>query len=156
MFGLKEGLNDYNYEMCGIVSYTISDKNICYRCYPCPTSFVVDPRLSIFVFENICICIRIRSYPYLNSNPNKKWKQICFHWYSFVFDPITLLPSHFPGCRASWAYSLSASSACPHITHSCCLLHVVAPSFEKAKHRWTLDIALLVGHWWVNWKTSTV
>jgi hypothetical protein len=28
MFGLKEGLNDYKYDMCGIVSYTISDKNI--------------------------------------------------------------------------------------------------------------------------------
>jgi hypothetical protein len=26
MFGLKEGLNDYNYDMFGIVSYTISDK----------------------------------------------------------------------------------------------------------------------------------
>jgi hypothetical protein len=28
MFGLKEELNDYNYDMCGMMSYTISDKNI--------------------------------------------------------------------------------------------------------------------------------
>jgi hypothetical protein len=72
MFGLKEELNDYNYDMCGMVSYTISDKNIRYRCYPYPTSSVFDPRLFIFVFENICICIR--SYPYSNSNPNKNMK----------------------------------------------------------------------------------
>jgi hypothetical protein len=30
MFELKEKLNDYNYDMCGMVSYTISDKKI--RC----------------------------------------------------------------------------------------------------------------------------
>jgi hypothetical protein len=74
MFGLKEGLNDYNYDMCGMVSYMISDKNIRYRRYPCPISSVFDPRLSIFVFENIRICIRIRSYPYSNSNPTKNMK----------------------------------------------------------------------------------
>jgi hypothetical protein len=74
MFGLKEGLNDYNYDMCGMVSYTISDKNICYQRYPCSTSFVFDPRLTVFVFENIRICIRIRSYPYSNLNPNKNMK----------------------------------------------------------------------------------
>jgi hypothetical protein len=74
MFGLKEGLNDYNYDMCGMVSYTISDKNIRYRRYPCPISSVFDPRLSVFVFENIRICIRIRSYPYSNSNPTKNTK----------------------------------------------------------------------------------
>ena len=74
MFGLKEGLNDYNYDMCGMVSYTISDKNIRYRRYPCPISSVFDPRLSVFVFENIRICIRIRSYPYSNSNPTKNMK----------------------------------------------------------------------------------
>ena len=74
MFGLKEGLNDYNYDMCGMVSYTISDKNIRYRRYPCPISSVFDPRLSVFVFENIRICIRFRSYPYSNSNPNKNMK----------------------------------------------------------------------------------
>jgi hypothetical protein len=60
--------------MCGMVSYTISDKNIRYRRYPCPISSVFDPRLSVFVFENIRICIRIRSYPYSNSNPTKNMK----------------------------------------------------------------------------------
>jgi hypothetical protein len=82
MFGLKEGLNAYNYDMCGMMSYMISDKNICYRCYPCSTSSVFDPRLSIFVFEAIRIRIRIRI---------KIWKQIWFHWYPSVFDPITPL-----------------------------------------------------------------
>ena len=67
----KEGLNDNNYDMCEMVSYTISDKNIRYRRYPCPISSVFDPRLSVFVFENIRICILIRSYPYSNSNPSK-------------------------------------------------------------------------------------
>jgi hypothetical protein len=41
---------------------------------PCPTSSLFDPRLSVFVFENIRICIRIRSYPYSNLNPNKNMK----------------------------------------------------------------------------------
>jgi hypothetical protein len=71
MFGLKEGLNDYNYDMCGMA---ISDKNIRYQRYPCLISSVFDPRLSVFVFENIRICIRFRSYPYSNSNPNKNMK----------------------------------------------------------------------------------
>jgi hypothetical protein len=71
---LKEGLNDYNYDMCGMVSYTIFDKNIRYRRYPCPISSVFDPRLFVFVFENIRICIRIRSYPYSNSNSTKNMK----------------------------------------------------------------------------------
>jgi hypothetical protein len=42
--------------------------------YSLPTSSVFDPRLSVFVFENIRICIRIRSYPYSHSNPNKNMK----------------------------------------------------------------------------------
>jgi hypothetical protein len=74
-----------------MVSYTISDKNIRYQRYPCSTSSVFDPRLSIFVFKNIRICIRILSYPC--SNPYKIWKQIWFHWYSFVFGPITPSPA---------------------------------------------------------------
>jgi hypothetical protein len=74
MFGLKEGLNNYNYDLCGMVSYTITDKNIRYRRYPCPISSVFDPRLSVFVFENIRICIRIRSYPNSNSNLTKNMK----------------------------------------------------------------------------------
>jgi hypothetical protein len=70
MFGLKDGLNDYNYDMCKMISYMISD----YRRYSCSTSFVFDSRLSVFIFENIYICIRIQSYLYLNSNPNKNMK----------------------------------------------------------------------------------
>jgi hypothetical protein len=49
-------------------------KNIRYRRYPCPISSVFDPRLSVFIFANIHICIRIRSYLYSNSNPNKNMK----------------------------------------------------------------------------------
>jgi hypothetical protein len=60
--------------MSGIMSYTISDKNIRYRRYPCLISSVFDSRLSVFVFKNIRICIRIRSYPYSNSNPTKNMK----------------------------------------------------------------------------------
>jgi hypothetical protein len=60
MFGIKEGLNDYNYDMYGMMSYTISDKNICYRRYPCPISSVFDPQLSVFVFVFEAIHIRIR------------------------------------------------------------------------------------------------
>jgi hypothetical protein len=56
-----------------MVSYTIFDKNIHYRRYPCLISSVFDPQLSVFVFENIYICIRIRSYQY--SNPNKNMKK---------------------------------------------------------------------------------
>jgi hypothetical protein len=62
--------------MCGMVSYTISDKNIRYRRYPCSISSVFDPRLFVFVFENIRICIRIRSYPYSNSTKNMKTNMI--------------------------------------------------------------------------------
>jgi hypothetical protein len=64
MFGLKEWINDYNYDMCGMMSYTVSDKK------SLPISSVFDTQLSIFVSENIGI--RIRSYS--NSNPNKKYK----------------------------------------------------------------------------------
>ena len=49
-------------------------QKIRYRQYPCPTSSVFDTQLSVFVFENIRICIRIRSYPYSNLNPNKNIK----------------------------------------------------------------------------------
>jgi hypothetical protein len=61
--------------MCEIImSYTIFDKNICYRCYPCSTSSRFDTRLFVFVLENIRICIHIRGYSYSNSNPNKNTK----------------------------------------------------------------------------------
>jgi hypothetical protein len=113
MFGLKEELNDYNYDMCGMMSYTISDKNIRYRRYPCPISSVFDPRLSVFVFENIRICIRIRSYPYSNSNP-----QIWFHWYPSVFDPITplVLPLRY---KRAGAPPLRGRGTWPHKHTSC-------------------------------------
>jgi hypothetical protein len=54
--------------------YSVSDKNIRYRYYPCPISFVFDTHLSVFASENTRICIRIRSYPYSNSNPNENMK----------------------------------------------------------------------------------
>jgi hypothetical protein len=69
MFGPKEGLNDYNYDMFGIVSYTISDKifvtdAICVRLVPYSTHDYpyLYSRTSVFVFvsEAIRICIRIR------------------------------------------------------------------------------------------------
>jgi hypothetical protein len=97
MFGLKEGPNGYNYDTSGMVSYMISDKNIRYRRYPCPTSSVFDPWLFVFVFENICICIRIRSYPYSNSNPNKNMKT---NMISFIFVRIQsdYTPTYLPSC----------------------------------------------------------
>jgi hypothetical protein len=49
-------------------------QKIRYRQYPCPISSVFDTQLSVFVSENIRICIRIRSYPYSISNPNKNMK----------------------------------------------------------------------------------
>jgi hypothetical protein len=71
MFGIKEGLNDYkNYDMCGMLSYMISNKNICYRRYPCPTSSGFYTRLSVFVSKNIPICNCIRSYPNKNVETN--------------------------------------------------------------------------------------
>jgi hypothetical protein len=64
----------YTTRMCRMMYYSVSDKNIHYRCYPCPTSSVFDTHLSVFASENIRICIRIRSYPYSNSNPKKNMK----------------------------------------------------------------------------------
>jgi hypothetical protein len=58
-----------NHDVCEMVSYTVPDKKINYRRYLCPTSFVFDTR-----YIHICICIRIRSYPCLNTNPNKNMK----------------------------------------------------------------------------------
>jgi hypothetical protein len=71
MFGLKEWINDYNHDMCGMMPYTVSDKkfvtdNIRVRLVTYST------QLSIFVSENIRI--RIRSYSYSNSNKNIKNK----------------------------------------------------------------------------------
>ena len=110
MFGLKEGLNDYNYDMCGMVSYTISDKNIRYRRYPCPISSVFDPRLSVFVFENIRIYIRIRSYSYSNSNPTKNMKTNMISLISvrirsdYTHTAAASLSTH--ACMMSWSPSM--------------------------------------------------
>jgi hypothetical protein len=49
-------------------------QKIRYRQYPCVTNSVFDTQLFLFVSENIRICIRIRSYPYLNSNLYKNIK----------------------------------------------------------------------------------
>jgi hypothetical protein len=74
MFGLKEWIHDYNYDMCRMMFYTVSGKkivtnNICVRLVPYST---IDTQLSIFISEKIRI--RIRSYPYSDSNPNKNIK----------------------------------------------------------------------------------
>jgi hypothetical protein len=65
MFGLKEWIHDYNHDMCGMMSYTVSDKKICYRQYPYPTSSVFDTHLSdlyprTFVFVSLSKVIRIQ------------------------------------------------------------------------------------------------
>jgi hypothetical protein len=69
MFGLKEGLNDYNYDMCGMVSYTISDKIFVtdaihvrlapYSIHDYPYLYSITS-VFVFVFEAIRIRIRIR------------------------------------------------------------------------------------------------
>jgi hypothetical protein len=53
----------------------------------------------VFVFEAIRIRIRVRL---------KIWKQIWFHWYPSVFDPITPLVSTIKPRRASRGRSLSS------------------------------------------------
>ena len=91
MFRLKEWIHDYNHDMCGMMSYTISDKkfvtdNIRVRLVPYSThtySYLY-PRTSVFVFVSEAIRIRIRIRI-------KIWKQIWFQWYPSVFDPITSL-----------------------------------------------------------------
>ena len=68
MFRLKEWIHDYNHDMCGMMSYTISDKKIvtdnirvrlvpysthsyriCIREHPYSYSY---PKLSVFEFES--------------------------------------------------------------------------------------------------------
>jgi hypothetical protein len=91
MFRLKEWIHDYNHDMCGMMSYTISDKKfvtdnirvrlVPYSAHSYPYLF---PRTSVFVFVSEAIRIRIRIRI-------KIWKQIWFQWYLSVFDPITSL-----------------------------------------------------------------
>ena len=145
MFGLKEGLNDYNYDMCGMVSYTISNKNIRYRRYSIHDYLYLYSRTSVFVFvfEAIRIRIRIRL---------KIWKQIWFHWYPSVFDPITPLlellvvggiysPNHQSG---RWGRLLSKGA--PDTVR--CASHVTQPlGFD----RWSF---WHVGHQTVRWCTG--
>jgi hypothetical protein len=67
MFGLKEWIHDYNHDMCGMMSYTVSDKkfvtdNIRVRLVPYLThnySYLYS-RTFVFVSEVIHIRIRIR------------------------------------------------------------------------------------------------
>jgi hypothetical protein len=94
--------------MCGMVSYTISHKNIRYRRYPCPISSVFNPQLSVFVFENIRICIRIRSYPYSNSNPTKNMKTNIISLIS-VRIPSDYTPTHHSS--VAWRASSHGHSA---------------------------------------------
>jgi hypothetical protein len=67
MFGLKEWIHDYNHDMCGMMFYTVSDKNfvidnICVRLVPYLThnySYLY-PRTFIFVFVFVSEALRIR------------------------------------------------------------------------------------------------
>jgi hypothetical protein len=67
MFVLKEWIHDYNHDMCGMMSYTTSDKkfvtdNIRVRLVPYSTHTYpyLYPRTSVFVFVSEAIRIRIR------------------------------------------------------------------------------------------------
>jgi hypothetical protein len=67
MFGLKQWIHDYNHDMCGMMSYTISDKkfvtdNIRVRLvlYSTHTYLYLYLRTSVFISEAIRIRIRIR------------------------------------------------------------------------------------------------
>jgi hypothetical protein len=109
MFGLKEWIHDYNHNMCGMMSYMISDKkfitdNIRVRLVPYSTHSYP---YFIFVFENIRICIRIRSYPYLNSNPNKNMKTNMVSVIS-----VRIRSDYIPSRR----YHHQLPSLCPYIT----------------------------------------
>jgi hypothetical protein len=62
--GLKEWINDYNHDMCGMMSYTVSDKkfvtdNICVRLVPYLTHSYLYLYPRTFVSEAIRIQIRI-------------------------------------------------------------------------------------------------
>ena len=67
MFGLKEWIHDYNHDMCGMMSYMVSDKkfvtdNIRVRLVPNSTHTYpyLYSRTSVFVFVSEAIRIRIR------------------------------------------------------------------------------------------------
>jgi hypothetical protein len=67
MFGLKEWIHDYNHDMYGMMSYTVSDKkfvtdNIRVRLVPYSTHIYsyLYPRRFVFVFVSKVIRIRIR------------------------------------------------------------------------------------------------
>jgi hypothetical protein len=93
MFGLKLRLNDYNYDMCSLTRYPT--KIFVTNAIRIRTSYVFDTRLSVFVFENIRICIHIRSYLYSNSNLNKNMKTnmticICIREYPYLYSYLNL------------------------------------------------------------------
>jgi hypothetical protein len=67
MFGLKEWIHDYNYNMCGLMPYTVSDKisvtdNICVQLIPYSTQSYpyLYPRTFIFISVVIRIQIQIK------------------------------------------------------------------------------------------------
>jgi hypothetical protein len=89
-FLLIEWSNAYNnHDMCVMMYYSVSDKNIRYQCYPCPTSSIFDTHLSIFAsvfvfeseekYENISgfddiSSYSIRLHPYVQSRSLCIWK----------------------------------------------------------------------------------
>jgi hypothetical protein len=65
MFGLKEWIHDYNHDMCGMMSYTVSDKkfvtdNIRVRLVPYSTHSYPYLYTRTFIFVSEVIHIRIR------------------------------------------------------------------------------------------------
>ena len=67
MFRFKEWIHDYNHDICGMMSYTISNKkfvidNIRVQLVPYSTHSYqyLYPRTSVFVFVSEAIRIRIR------------------------------------------------------------------------------------------------
>jgi hypothetical protein len=65
MFGIKEWIHDYNHDMCGMMSYTVSDKkfvtdNIRIRLVPYSTHSYSYLYSRTFVFISKVIHIRIR------------------------------------------------------------------------------------------------
>jgi hypothetical protein len=67
MFRFKEWINDYNHNMCGMMSYTVSDKkiitdDICVSLvlYSTCSYLHLYLRTSVFVFVSEAIHIRIR------------------------------------------------------------------------------------------------
>jgi hypothetical protein len=125
MFRLKEWINDYNHNMCGMMSYTVSDKkivndDICVWLVPystCSYPYLYS-RTSVFVSE----ATRIRIWIWIEI-----WIQTWFWWYPSVFDPITSLtltlvsiwdPTKDECSLFSMIFLSSAESLCPPMSIS--------------------------------------